>query len=239
MRVAVVSSPLAFRGGRWPKMSSVLKKALALLKHAFNAVSRRSDGESMYEDPLCGADLGVGDTAIDCGANVGKVTARMARTGAVVYAFEPNPYAYGVLRQRMKRFPDVHCINRGVLDRDGVMRLYLHENAGEDQVHWSTGSSLLEFKGNFNPETYVEIEVVDLTRFIVELDRFIEVIKMDVEGVECQIVNKLIDTGLVERIGLLLVETHEGKIPELIEPTERLRRRIAKEGLTNIRLDWV
>src|SRR5215213_9742927 len=32
-----------------------------------------------------------GDLAIDCGANVGEITARMRASGATVYAFEPNP----------------------------------------------------------------------------------------------------------------------------------------------------
>lgn len=220
-------------------MSSVYTRFLLVLKHVFYSILHGSEAPPVRDDPLVNLDLGPGDVAIDCGANVGDITARMAKTGASVYAFEPNPYAYYMLQQRFKEFSDVHCINKGVLDRDGMMRLYMHENSHRNEVHWSTGSSLLAFKDNVDPETYVEIEVVDLARFISELGRCVKVVKMDVEGVECQIINRLIDTGLVKRIELLLVETHEEKIPELREPIESLRERITEEELSNVSLDWI
>jgi FkbM family methyltransferase len=130
-------------------------------------------------------------------------------------------------------------MNKAVLNRDETVRLYLHENATQDQVHWSTGSSLLDFKCNINRESFIEVEAVDFACFVSELNSDVKVVKMDVEGVECQILHKLIDTGVIERIGLLLVETHDKKIPELREATEALKRRIADESLTNIALDWV
>ena len=184
------------------------------------------------------AALGPDDGAVDCGANVGNVTARMASKGATVYAFEPNPYAYQVLKERFLGVPNVHCLNKGVLDRDDTMQLYLHENAHEDQVKWSTGSSLLEDKGNIDPDSFVEIEVIDLARFIKELDREIEVLKMDVEGVECQIINKLIDSKVIDNIKFLIAETHEKKNPSLKEETDKLRKRIDEENLSNINLNW-
>lgn len=192
-----------------------------------------------YKDEVSAFDkLGPGDVAIDCGANVGNVTARMASNGATVYAFEPNPYAYQVLKDRFLGVSNVHCLNKGVLDRDGMMQLYLHENAHEDQVKWSTGSSLLKNKGNINPNSCVEIEVIDLARFIKELDTEIKVLKMDVEGVECQIINKLIDSNLIDKIKFLIAETHEKKNPPLKEETDRLRKRIEEEKLTNVELKW-
>lgn len=44
--------------------------------------------------------LKTGDVCIDCGANVGYVTEKMTRKGCVVYAFEPNPYAYKILENK-------------------------------------------------------------------------------------------------------------------------------------------
>lgn len=198
-------------------------------------------GESnqIYQDEISEfEELGPGDVAIDCGANVGNVTARMASKGATVYAFEPNPYAFQVLKERFLGVPNVHCLNKGVLDRDDTMQLYLHENAHEDQVKWSTGSSLLEDKGNVDPDSFIEIEVIDLARFIKGLDREIKVLKMDVEGVECQIINKLIDSKIINNIKFLIAETHEKKNPSLKEETDKLRKRIDEEKLSNINLNW-
>ena len=45
--------------------------------------------------------LKAGDIALDCGANVGKITVPMAQTGAAVYAFEPNPHAFAKLKEQL------------------------------------------------------------------------------------------------------------------------------------------
>ena len=41
-----------------------------------------------------------GDLVMDCGANMGVVTAVLAATGADVIAYEPDPYAFGTLEQK-------------------------------------------------------------------------------------------------------------------------------------------
>ena len=196
-------------------------------------------GHADAQDQLSAITLGIGDVAIDCGANVGNITARMAEKGATVYAFEPNPYAFKALRTRFENQRNIYCINKGVLNRKGKARLYLHENAAQDQVWWSTGSSILKFKSNVNGDNFVDIEVVDLARFVQKLDRPIKVLKIDIEGAECAVVNRLIDTGSINRIEHVFVETHEQKIPELVADTEELRNRIARLGLHHIDLNWI
>ena len=220
-------------------MKSFLSSCLLSFGRVFQWKTRRLIPEPCSDGPLSLVDLKPGDIAIDCGANVGNVTAEMARAGATVFAFEPNPYAFEKLRNRFSDNPNIHCINKGVLDRDGRMRLYLHQRASENQVHWSPGSSLLEFKGNVDPAAFVQVEVVDLAQFIANLASEIKVVKMDVEGVEYQIIHHLIDTGVIEKIEYLLVETHEEKNPELRLAAKKLKKRIAREGITNIDLGWV
>ena len=55
------------------------------------------------------------------------------------------------------------------------------------------------------------IEAVDLCQFIKKLDSPIEILKIDVEGVEYGIVNKLIDTELIYDIKNVFVEVHAKK----------------------------
>lgn len=217
----------------------VVNKLFANLKRALLLGVSRSGVDLTREIPLFAVDLRPGDIAIDCGANIGDITSVMAKSGAIVYAFEPNPYAFQVLSDRFIEMPNVHCINKGVLDRDDRMSLFLHENAHEDQVMWSVGSSLLDFKGNIDPKFFFDIDVIDLAQFIAGLNSDIKLVKIDVEGVEYQIIHHLIDTGLIKKIELLLVETHEQKIPELRKANRSLRDRIAQEGITNINLEWI
>ncbi len=185
------------------------------------------------------ATLGPGDVAIDCGANVGNVTEVMARGGAEVHAFEPNPHAFQALQQRFAENPRVHCYNQGVWKEPGTLRLHMHENAESDQVHWSTGSSFLDYKSNVQRDRFWEVEVVDLAAFIKDLGRPVKILKMDIEGAECEVLPHLLDLGIHRTIQSILVETHDHKVPELAAPTNSIRRRIQESGIGNIDLDWV
>lgn len=188
---------------------------------------------------LSAVELSQGDIAIDCGANIGDVTKILCETGARVYAFEPNPSAFLVLRSRMKRKKNVFCINKGVYDENTTMKLYLHERAPEDQVHWSTGSSLLPFKNNVCKNTFVQIEVIDLCGFIDRLNQPVKLLKLDVEGVEFRILKKLVETGLVFRIEHIFAETHEDKIPQLKKEYEEIQQLIAEKNIQHINLQWI
>jgi FkbM family methyltransferase len=180
-----------------------------------------------------------GDLAIDCGANVGLVTERMAARGAIVHAFEPNPYAYAELTRRFAGNPSVLCHPQGVWHANSTLKLFLHENAAADQVAWSTGSSLLSFKNNVSAESFHEVQVIDLLEFINALARPVRLLKIDVEGAECEILEAFIARRFHEKVELTLVETHERKIPQLRERTEAIRRSIRALGIHNINLDWV
>ena len=163
------------------------------------------------------------DIVIDCGANVGDVTELLAKNGTTVYAFEPNPYAFEVLNNRFDKRDNVICEMKAVGIRDDEAELFFHENSTQDELIWSTGSSLLSCKTNVDTNKSVKTEVIDLANFIKRIDGNIKLIKIDIEGMECELLDHLIDKGVLSDIDLVLVETHENKIPELIEPTFRLK----------------
>ena len=178
------------------------------------------------------------DIAIDCGANVGKITQFLAQQQATIYAFEPNPYAFQVLQEKFTDAPNVHCLQQGVLDCNGVLPLYLHKNADRDQIYWSTGSSLLACKSNVTNEHYVAVEIIDLAAFIKSLHSRVKILKLDVEGVECRILRKLIAENVIDLIDHIFVETHDHKVPELRRETDALRQYIRDHRISNINLDW-
>ncbi len=194
---------------------------------------------SPWQKKIGAVRLRKGDVTIDCGANVGEVTRILARRGSIVYAFEPNPEAFRVLRCRFEKTPHVTCIQKAVADRDGSARLYLHEHAAADPVYWSTGSSLLSVKSNIRTDTYVEVELVDLADFIKGLGRRVRLLKMDVEGLEPRILKKLIDEGVIDLIDHAFVETHDDRIPSLKEETDEIRHLIQQKGLRQVDLSWI
>ncbi len=178
------------------------------------------------------------DIAIDCGANVGLLTLRLALSGARVFAFEPNPYAFAELSNRLHGCANVTLIQKAVGERAQKLPLYLHEKSRQDPVYWSTGSSLLDFKGNIDDSNKTMVEVVDLVAFIESLDRRIAILKIDIEGAEPPLLRRLITSGTVSKIDRIYVETHEAKIPELRREMSEIRKLIAAGSIKNINLNW-
>ena len=183
-----------------------------------------------------------GDVIIDCGANIGDVTSLFARAGATVYAFEPNPMCFSILSSRFSALPLVHCFNQGVMDRDCKLTLSTpdpHERW--DALETTIVSSFIQ--GAMHSDKYtvreVEIECIDIDRFVRSLARRVRLLKLDIEGAEIAVINRLMDAGSIDLIDLIAAETHEGVITPLKDSTDALRRRIQHLGLEHkIRLDW-
>lgn len=176
---------------------------------------------------------------IDCGANVGDISLKLAKKGARVYAFEPNPYAFDVLSERLKKFDKVTCINKGVWDKNVKTSLFFHKNSKQDRVFWSFGSSILRDKVNIDSYDSVDVELIDLTEFIDQLDTEIDLLKIDIEGAECEVLQKLIEQEQYNKIKLIVVETHDQKIAGQKEKTDKIREMIKHQNIKNIKLSWL
>jgi FkbM family methyltransferase len=183
--------------------------------------------------------LGPGQLAVDCGANVGVTTGLLAARGAEVYAFEPNPHAFEALERRFAANPRVHCLQQAVAAASGSARLHLHVEAASDQLRWSTGSSLYGEKPNVDPSSFVDVETVDLDAFLAGLGRTVRVLKLDVEGAEVEILERLLATGRLASVEHALVEMHDDRIPGLEARGAALRRRLAAPGYRHVHLDWI
>ena len=210
-----------------------MKKTIQLLKNFI----REMLTNVMFNRFLTG--LQPGGIAIDCGANVGDITTKLAKTGIQVYAFEPNPFAFQKLQSRVTGYDNVTCFNKGVWDRNATTQLYFHQEAEKDKEFWSFASSIFSDKGNVDPKHSVDVELVDLTEFIEKLDRSVDLLKIDIEGAECEVLEKFLQKDLQNKVKLTLVETHDSKIPGLKEKTNRIRRTIQEKGVTNIKLSWL
>ena len=82
------------------------------------------------------------------------------------------------------------------------------------------------------------VEMVGISDFIKSLDRPVGMLKIDVEGTEADILNDLFESGLINEIGQIFVETHESKVPSSQNDMKLIRERIEKEGIKNIHLEW-
>ena len=84
-----------------------------------------------------------------------------------------------------------------------------------------------------------QINCIDIDAFVRQLGKRVRLMKVDIEGAEIEVLNRLMDTGAIDLIDHVIVETHEEQMPHLVVPTQALRARIASLGLTKkICLDW-
>lgn len=177
---------------------------------------------------------------IDCGANVGDISSLFLSRGAKVIAFEPDLLAFSRLQKRFSGAQRIELINKAVADSDGKAMFYYHkERLKSEGVEFTVSSSLLREKINVDGEHGIEVEIVDLCKYIDDLGRKVDILKMDIEGEEIAVLNKMIAQNTYNKVGLILVETHETKIPGHREKVAALKRRIQEEGITNIKLNWI
>ena len=168
---------------------------------------------------------------IDCGANVGNITNKFAATGATVFAFEPDPIAFAVLSSRFAATSNVHLFQKGVWDKNETVTLYHHKNQTKNELAFTVGSSIKRDKINVTATKTSTIEVVDLIEFMQSLNKKITVIKLDVEGAETEILEKIITTKTYLLFDNLYTETHETKIPGQRQNILELRKKIKEEGI--------
>lgn len=177
---------------------------------------------------------------VDCGANKGDISELFLQEGAKVIAFEPDPLAYKHLKKRFNNSDRIKILGKAVSDEDGTANIYFHKNRKrQKKLSFTVASSLLKDKKYVDTENKVEVETIDLSSFIAESKRDIDIIKLDVEGAEIDILNKIIDEKSYSKVGLFLVETHEKKIPGHDQKVAELKKRIEDQRIENIKLNWI
>lgn len=178
-----------------------------------------------------------GGIMVDCGANVGDVSKLFLDKDYTVHAFEPDPAALEVLRKRYGHFPKMHIHPKAVSTEN--TKLVLHRVAGVDaEKVGSTISSSLYTRPIHADDNAVEVEVVDLFAFIDSLPAPVDFLKLDVEGAEVPILEKMLNERHDKKLGHVLVETHERFSPDFAERLAAIRERVREFGIRNLNLDW-
>ncbi len=177
---------------------------------------------------------------IDCGANRGDISALFLAKGARVIAFEPDPAAFNHLTERFKKSKNIELQQKGVANKSGMATMFFHKSrTAGNEMPFTVSSSIIAKKENIDTENNIEIELVNLDKYIKKLDQHIDLIKLDVEGAEVKILKKIIRNETYKKVGLMLVETHETKIPGHHKKVKRLKKMLKKKNIDNIKLNWI
>lgn len=186
-----------------------------------------------------------GDVVLDCGANVGAVTVPLAQTGAHIHAFEPDPYAFGKLAKATAELPNVTRHNAAVGTTSGSIKLMRAGNFDKNPRGASVKSTVIGGGRMIaeDGENTIDVAMLSLPDFIDEIcakHGEVAFLKMDIEGAELDILEKMLELGLFDKVRLTVAETHENKFKSLRPRFKELREKVAGAyPMTRVNLDWV
>ena len=159
---------------------------------------------------------------IDCGAHCGEsILSAKQRFGinTNVISFEPIPGLAKQLQEIHQDNPTVQIQNSAVWVSDELKTFHLSEE-------YTDGSSLLDSLNNLRKEHSINIPCFDLSSWLAESfdkDDYI-ILKLDIEGAEYEVLNKMIDDGTINLINEFWGEWHDMKIsdPETLKISEKV-----------------
>ncbi len=215
---------LRLAAGRvWRRLSGAKARARAAAQADFDAAV---------------AGLRPGDVAIDLGANVGVFTRKMAESGARVYAFEPDPYAFERLQAAVGGYGNVTLIPAAAGAEAGQFRLFRHRDFARSPERRTTASSIIEGKKDMDEAHPLIVEVKDFVLFLRALGTPVALLKIDIEGAEVALLERLLSEPEAAAIDRIFVETHERVLIQLAPRTRALKARAAAMARPRINWDW-
>lgn len=152
-------------------------------------------------DHLYRADLDADSVVVDIGAFRGQGASQIhGLYRCQIHGFEPNPHAYEAFVERFVDVDEVHPYNYGLGAADATLDLEL---SGQ-------GSSLHGLRDGQAPEETVPVQIRDIVTVLDELglDR-VDFLKMNIEGAEYDLLDRLLSSGAMGRVRYLLVQFHE------------------------------
>lgn len=177
---------------------------------AYRKLKRRIMRRTMADFESVLKALGPGDVCCDLGANVGSVTLRIAATGATVHAFEPDPETFSQLVANVGHLPNVHCHQVAAGD-DNRMVTLLRPEAYLTESTRNAASKATAVVPRKDGEAFFEagaVEMIDFAAFLKGLDRPAALVKIDIEGAEWMVLDKVLAEA-PDRFRAMFVETHE------------------------------
>jgi len=148
-----------------------------------------------------------GELFVDVGANIGLHSMTASQNFCKVYAFEPHPPSADFMEAVLKKrgIQNVTLYRMAVSDGCGHVFLHLSPNPG--------GHSLISAVPGKTPMTRNRIEVpVTTLTWVLRAEDEIDLIKVDVEGVEKKVIWGAIP--LMEKVKAWIVEIHDTRIME-------------------------
>jgi len=199
-------------------------------------------------------DLKEGDVFIDLGSHHGQEIEELIKIGVEVHSFEPHPNIAKILRQKYGDNPLVTLHEAAAWPGpSGKQLLFVEKNLNDVEDGGST-MSLVKYVNtllrptwdtnlyNRDPQMFYDIEVekarqvnrahevatIDISEYIKNLNKPVNVLKIDVEGIEWNLLGYMFYENALKGIPAIYCEDHDG---DIVDPYWSLQRGQVKKVL--------
>lgn len=151
-------------------------------------------------------DLGKDPVIFDVGAFIGNfaLVSNVLYEGSKIFSFEPVSETYSLLDANTEGYSNIETHNIALGDFDGKKTIYFTSNSMDRSSFEKNSFSKGEITGS------QEINVSKMSSFVIKnkIPR-IDLLKVDVEGVEYQVLKGSLE--ILDRVNNIIVEIHTGK----------------------------
>ena len=177
---------------------------------------------------------------VDVGAHVGAFIDMYASGNTPtdsIHLFEPNPMNYGYLMHKYEEDGRI-CFNHvAVSNYNGTATLFRANNDTQEFRVNAGRSTLYADNPNINwLKNHYEVEVIKLSDYWKHnIGTTVDILKIDTEGAELDILEDLLDAGIINQFQHIIFEHHFQLIPSLVERAAPIIKRLFQEhsGLIN------
>jgi FkbM family methyltransferase len=176
---------------------------------------------------------------VDLGANKGSFTRQVLHRAEEVHAVEPDPLVFRMLEQSFTSEPRVKLYNAAIGAQNGEISFYRQTEFDErDPTRYSVSSSVFPGHRGIDSARAMTVPQIGIVGFLRAIGKHIDLMKIDIEGAEVPVLETLFDSELLNNISVILVETHEHSLPELVDRTDALRQRAKRFDRPKVDLNW-
>ena len=213
---ALLAPRTAYMRRRERKDLDHFERSMLELHYYSRAMSDMRRAMEAKPDLLFDADLDEDSVVFDVGAYHGEWSERIAeRYGSTIYAFEPDPTSHPELVARLAGRSNVVPLDYGLGAADGTASMSL---AG-------LGSTIFASDAPLGTTT---VRIRDVVPVLDELGLgAIDLLKVNIEGGEYDLLDRLGATGWLPRIRQVMVQFHEWH-PGAYRRRRRIRRALAR-----------
>jgi FkbM family methyltransferase len=165
--------------------------------------------------------LGKASWVLDVGAYQGDFTAEMRRRGARATAVEPIPAFADELRRRFANDPGVTIIEAALGGEDGVTGISLSADGSSAWV---------------DSDETLEVALMDVDQVLG--DQEVQLMKINAEGAEFDILERLLQAGRIAQVEVLLVQFHRFA-PDAAIRRKCLRKMLKRTHSCQVNVPWV